>query len=219
MHRATGGICVRAMLPQAEKMAVVDSETDDITGEGVRIHPDGPFVATLAGRREPFRYRLRVVSGDIDAVHRFSPVLGELDIHLLVEGNRLASYRSSAPIQFTREPRVSRLCCGRRRRAESARRGRQRLERAGGCLFLLSSVLYWLRAFHIDGIRVDAVASMLYLDCSRRAGDWVPNRFEVNERHVKLHLARSDLTEVPSPRSNFRAALRLPGEFHSTAEP
>src|SRR5215469_6824553 len=91
MHRATGGICVRAMLPQAEKMAVVDSETDDIAGEGVRIHPDGPLVATLAGRREPFRYRLRVPSGDIESefedIYRFSPVLAELDIRLLVEGN------------------------------------------------------------------------------------------------------------------------------------
>ena len=97
MHQTSTGICVRAMLPTAQEMAVVQSATGKIVAKGVQIHRDGLFVATLADQREPFRYRLRTSNGavqtEFDDIYRFSPVLGELDIYLLVEGNHLASYQ------------------------------------------------------------------------------------------------------------------------------
>ncbi len=62
--------------------------------------------------------------------------------------------------------------------------------------FLISSAFYWLDKFHVDGIRVDAVASMLYLDYSRKEGEWVPNEYGGRENLQAIYFLQRMNQEI-----------------------
>ncbi len=80
--------------------------------------------------------------------------------------------------------------------------------------YLLSNAMFWLDQFHIDGLRIDAVASMLYLDYSRKEGEWIPNHLSGRENLEAIEILRS---------INSRAYFNFPGVFmiaeESTAWP
>ncbi len=75
--------------------------------------------------------------------------------------------------------------------------------------FLLSNALFWLNEFHIDGLRVDAVASMLYLDYSRKAGEWVPNQYGGRENLDAIEFIKQ---------LNMLVERECPGAFVSAEE-
>jgi 1,4-alpha-glucan branching enzyme len=75
--------------------------------------------------------------------------------------------------------------------------------------FLLSNACYWLDQFHVDGLRVDAVASMLYLDYSREPGEWVPNEYGGNENLRAIEFLKEFNREV---HGNFPGAFTVAEE-------
>jgi 1,4-alpha-glucan branching enzyme len=80
--------------------------------------------------------------------------------------------------------------------------------------FLRASALYWLDEMHVDGVRVDAVASMLYLDYSRKEGEWVPNQFGGRENLEAVSFLKEATTVI---HGSFPGALTIAEE--STAWP
>ncbi len=88
--------------------------------------------------------------------------------------------------------------------------------------FLVANALYWLDEFHVDGLRVDAVASMLYLDYSRDDGEWSPNRYGGREHLEAIALLQETNTvvaeEFPDALMIAEESTAWPGVTHPVAD-
>ena len=97
MHVQDGALIVRAFLPAARAVKVIDCTSGAVVGSCVRTGKDGVFSARIDGRREPFPYRLRVTTdagtSDIEDPYRFPPLLTAFDLHLLAEGTHFELHR------------------------------------------------------------------------------------------------------------------------------
>ena len=84
--------------------------------------------------------------------------------------------------------------------------------------YLLSNALYWIREFHLDGLRVDAVASMLYLDYSREQGQWIPNRFGGRENLEAIDFLKrmNILVHAEGGMTLAEESTSFPGVSHPT---
>jgi 1,4-alpha-glucan branching enzyme len=83
--------------------------------------------------------------------------------------------------------------------------------------FLISSAMFWLKEYHIDGLRVDAVASMLFLNYSRNAADWIPNRFGGSENIEAIEFLKifnQQAHQVPGALTFAEESTSFPGVSH-----
>ena len=143
----------------------------------------------------------------VDACHRagIGVILDWVPAHFPTDAYGLARFDGTALYEYA-DPRE-----GHHRDWNTYIYNLGRREVAG---FLIASALYWLETFHIDGLRVDAVASMLYRDYSRPSNEWVPNKFGGRENLESIEFLR---------RLNSVVAERAPGAItiaeESTAWP
>ena len=86
--------------------------------------------------------------------------------------------------------------------------------------FLTANARFWLEHYHLDGLRVDAVASMLYLDYSRRAGEWIPNQYGGNENLGAINFLRktneATYSHAPGTITVAEESTSWPGVSHPT---